>query len=1294
MDHFYKYPVYFECPSLDGEQKKRIENYFQIRRRSGGGECGPLRTVTDKVYTIAFRNKTDQQRVLQKSEHVLELATGLLALTIHDDPGLQSSSHTTTSTSSRSVHPDLRSTTPGQQSHLPIHSSTLTPCGVEHELQLDTYLIRYLKEHPRAGKKLDEELASMASSVQLHPDEGRVLVKGVIPDMDEVQQWKAKIEKVFEQINERYVCHFELDPHKVSILLRSRSSSQDTDEVRVYSQVGVAVVVGEHSQVQARLRDVMGSHITGQGSGVSQKQTTTRRLGEAKLRLLWEDIEHSLRQDIPGVKITQGDAGQLVLEGSVEEIVKAGDIVSKKENLVLERMVSHVGPHLLAFLRNEYGGPGMLVKFLGVGSNVEIELRDTELHLFTLCSDKLDETEKALLDKFKEEKIDVPDRSAVPSELKEKLESKAKEMNQGRCKVWVRFTSGGKICLLGHTKEVEELSEVIIQFILDQSSQNSLVQKTVTIDLPRNTTVATYYLDSGLQVVVCQGDITKEHADALVNAANEDLNHVGGVAAALSRAGGAQVQTESSTLVKQVGKIPTGDVVVTTGGNLNCYKLLHAVGPVQGRAGGRERELLEKAVCSVLNLAEMMEFQSIAIPCISSGTYGVPIRVCTEAIVTAVKRFGIQGRGLNKVILIDNRGEVVRAMQEACNRLLQGNNTGHSTNRDHSFQSGPSAATQDPVRGAMAGSAGDSVQVEIVQGLIEIQQSDALVSPMVGHNPLSTRIGHCLYNLVGPQLVTRFDNEAGAATPLDEIVPVEGLPGLPCGCVFFLNLLPWDDQQGTAIQALRQGIGKILAFCDSRGFSSVAVPALGTGAVLCFPHAVVARVLLEEIQAYEQNRTRRTPFMARIIIHPSDKETIKAFQSAQEVVHLKRFMDSAHSDQVDTTRIVLLGKTGAGKSSLANTIFEDTVFKTASSPQSQTSICKAESRSVNGRSITLIDTPGFFDTGKTEEQLKKEIVKCVIECAPGPHAFLIVLKVERYTDHEEGVVKKISQYFSEEAFRYATVVFTHGDDLHEGMKIHDFVNQSEGLKELVEKCGWRCCVVDNKCWKNQQDPYRSNQFQVAQLLCTIDKIMEEHNGGCYTNELLEAAEREIQKEQERIRQSSGNMSEKEIREKAKIEVCNRFWIKFAGVTTGVLLGAFLGLAVVAGAAIIAVKSLSSVQNLKAIASTVAARIAGGGAAAGGAAAAEAAAACGAAEAAAGGAAGAGGLGAAGMALGISAAVIGGAGAVVGGVTGYDAAEEAETVEEAIDKAAGAVWNKAEDAVCRVKKTFDRMTKQN
>uniref|UniRef100_A0A671UPE6 Macro domain-containing protein n=1 Tax=Sparus aurata TaxID=8175 RepID=A0A671UPE6_SPAAU len=177
--------------------------------------------------------------------------------------------------------------------------------------------------------------------------------------------------------------------------------------------------------------------------------------------------------------------------------------------------------------------------------------------------------------------------------------------------------------------------------------------------------VAGYSLCDGLQVLVCHGDITELDADALVNAANEDLDHGGGVAAALSKAGGAQVQKESSALVKQIGKIPTGEVVVTTGGDLNCKKLLHAVGPVGGKSGGRERALLEKTVRSALDLAEMFELESIAMPCISSGVFGVPVTVCSEAIVTAIKKFGSEGgRSLGRIILIDNRGEVVRAMQE------------------------------------------------------------------------------------------------------------------------------------------------------------------------------------------------------------------------------------------------------------------------------------------------------------------------------------------------------------------------------------------------------------------------------------------------------------------------------------------------------------------------------------------------------------------------------------------------------------------------------------------------------
>ncbi|XP_049423907.1 protein mono-ADP-ribosyltransferase PARP14-like isoform X1 [Epinephelus fuscoguttatus] len=1012
MDDLYKYPIFFECPSLDGEQRKRIEKYFNIRRKSGGGDCSLVTVIHDGVHSIAFREQDAQQRVLQRSKHVLELAGGPLVLTVRGSPGSATCSPITTSTTNKTVSPKLDITPSQQKQQSIVSSSSLPTSGEEYELQLNAYLLRYLKECPKAGRKLEEELASVSCSAQLYPEEEKVLVSRLAQPgaADEDSNWKAEVDKLFDG----YLCHYELDSHKVKALLQSCSSPQTTDEVKVYSEVGMAVVVGERSQVNARLVEVGGMRVK-RGSSLSEKQTSVRRLGEAKLRLLWKEIEHSLGQDFPGLKITQGAAGQLVLEGSVEEILKAGEWISDQESLVLERTVPDMSPHYLAFLRKAYGGPGVLGDFLGVGDKVEIELRDTELRFFSLSANKLDDTEKKLHEIFNEVKIDVPNCSAVPSELREKLKSKTKEINQGQYRAQVVFGSDSTVCLLGHTKEVEELSEVVIQFILDQSSiegkvilpypelvqllpellqlhtfdysgitchpltsssgpmvvlegpsgkvtevrnrlgplLNSLAQDKVTIDLPGavryfesssgkenilsvahsqkclvqlqeqpyatrqilasgaqlikgGTTVASYSLRDGFQVLVCHGDITKLEADALVNAANEDLDHGGGVAAALSKAGGPQVQRESRAIIKQTGKIPTGDVVVTTGGNLNCKKLLHAVGPVGRKSGGKERMLLEKTVQSALNLAEMMEFRSIAMPCISSGVFGVPVIVCSEAIVTAVKKFGSQGgRSLRKIILIDNRQDVVRAMQEACDRFLQGMSTGNSAPSNLGSQMG--AAAQDTSRGATAGAPEYGVHVAIIQGTIETQQVDSLVSPMVGHDPLSTRVGNYLANMVGPQMTAKFHKEAGGATLPGDTVLVKGLPVLQAKGVFFLNLLPWDNNQhGTAVQVLRQGIRKILNSCQIIGYSSVALPVLGTGAALRFPHSVASRVALEEVQEFEKSRVHTTSFLVRIVIHPNDKESSKAFQSVQESLHLRGFTNDANPDQASFYRHVSL----------------------------------------------------------------------------------------------------------------------------------------------------------------------------------------------------------------------------------------------------------------------------------------------------------------------------------------------------------------------------------------------------
>uniref|UniRef100_A0A8C2ZJP1 AIG1-type G domain-containing protein n=1 Tax=Cyclopterus lumpus TaxID=8103 RepID=A0A8C2ZJP1_CYCLU len=232
-------------------------------------------------------------------------------------------------------------------------------------------------------------------------------------------------------------------------------------------------------------------------------------------------------------------------------------------------------------------------------------------------------------------------------------------------------------------------------------------------------------------------------------------------------------------------------------------------------------------------------------------------------------------------------------------------------------------------------------------------------------------------------------------------------------------------------------------------------------------------------------------------------------------------------------RIAVLGKTGVGKSSLANTIFGEQRFKIGHTVNSETRKCQAETKSVNGGNITLIDTPGFFDTNRSEEELKSEIVRCITEFAPGPHAFLIVLKVERFTEQEQAVVTKIDQYFSEEVLQFATVLFTHGDQLPEGETIEEFIHDNKLVSDLVTKCGGRCHVIDNKYWKNnQQDEYRNNQFQVKELLKTIDKMVEENEGRCYTNEMLQ---------------------------EAKENVFTWLWSKVSGFLSSALWGAFLGL---------------------------------------------------------------------------------------------------------------------------------------
>ncbi|XP_072026047.1 uncharacterized protein [Amphiura filiformis] len=411
------------------------------------------------------------------------------------------------------------------------------------------------------------------------------------------------------------------------------------------------------------------------------------------------------------------------------------------------------------------------------------------------------------------------------------------------------------------------------------SSQSAHQKRNEKEELPY-----TYVTNEGIEIIVLKGDITKQEVNVIVNAANNQLNHSGGVAKVISIAAGPKLQNECDQMMRRRPQLQVGECVTTSGYDLHCDYVIHTVGPFFNKK--LEKDVLtfvgnlRKTFLNVLIYADgTTGVRTIAVPLISSGNYGGPKEACTEALALALSDFSqlMSRKQLQQVFLVNIDSESTDAVRQSLGAHFPSTLKQETTSTSIGSTQYPQFTRSLKTR--------EGLQVVITTGDITTLKVDAIVNAANGHLRHGRGVAAAIATAAGPQLTE--DSKQILATRKQQPLQVgdiveTGAYQLPCKTVIHAvgpryKECPSDD---AFFSILKQTCVAVLSNANARvEAASVALPLISSG-IFGGPKELCSKALVEAVQEFSENTT--TLIIRSLLLINRDHEATKSIDKAFE----------------------------------------------------------------------------------------------------------------------------------------------------------------------------------------------------------------------------------------------------------------------------------------------------------------------------------------------------------------------------------------------------------------------------